>query len=417
MGARARARACHQVQHVNDTPSTPNDLGQPHIVSVFDDIDRDLVGGARGLISHFDYLNTSNRTEAAQVRALVDDLLTRYPIEHREDMRKRLRSIDDIGHLGAFFELAMHELLIRAGCRIVAVEPAVAGTKKVPDFLVETQTSARFYLEATLATGRSQADASAQKRLDQALKTIDAVPSPEFFLHLSTSGMPTAPITGKRLKAQLAGWLSALNYETVAAAWKANEAGVPVFEYREHGARFRISPVPRQRSRGITSSRAIGSRMLPGGLVQPQAPIRDAVVGKATRYGELDLPYIIAVNAMGDYADAESAIDALFRSPAVAFIDTGSRYEHRDTRAPDGAWMGRGGPVNTRVSAVLSTEKLTGWSVGQKRVRMLENPWAQKPLPPISLGVDVWHAESDSLQHESGATLREIFGLPQGWPE
>ena len=41
------------------------------------------------------------------------------------------------------------------------------GTNKSPDFLVEAPDGKRFYLEATIATGQSQATAGARKRLDE----------------------------------------------------------------------------------------------------------------------------------------------------------------------------------------------------------------------------------------------------------
>jgi len=47
------------------------------------------------------------------------------------------------------------------------------------------------------------------------------------------------------------------------------------------------------------------------------------------------------------------------------------RREEPATRDGDGAWWGCGGPVNKRVSAVLSTEGLTAWSLGQRSARLI----------------------------------------------
>jgi len=135
--------------------------------------------------------------------------------------------------------------------------------------------------------------------------------------------------------------------------------------------RFRIQPIPRRRSRGAAApSRAISGRMLAPLSIQPQEPIRNAVLAKTGRYGERDAPYIVAVNAMSDYADADSAVDALFGSPAVMVRSTPDGFEDRRGRSPDGAWIGPAGPVNRRVSAVFSTERLTPWNLGQRRARL-----------------------------------------------
>ena len=92
-------------------------------ISVFDHGPRELPGGADYVVSHFDYLNSSARAEAAKVRAVVERMFDRYPAQMQEGLRRRLRSVDNNTHLGAFFELTLHDLLLRSGSRVLAVEP------------------------------------------------------------------------------------------------------------------------------------------------------------------------------------------------------------------------------------------------------------------------------------------------------
>jgi hypothetical protein len=75
------------------------------------------------------------------------------------------------------------------------------------------------------------------------------------------------------------------------------------------------------------------------------------------------------------------------------------------------------GPTNTRVSAVLSTERLSPWSLGQRRARLILNPWAQRHIPRIQLRLDTLYVERDRLRCHVGSTFREIFALAEGWPE
>lgn len=385
---------------------------------VFDDGPRDLPGGADHLVSHFDYLNASDRVEAERVRSFIENLFECYPAASQEALRRRLHSIDNNSHLSAFFELALHDLLVRSGCRVLAVEPDLEDTPRSPDFLAETSAGERFYLEATLATGRSQADEGADRRLREALQAIDTVHSPDFFLDLHISGTPTAPVSGARLRRRLQRWLTSLDCEQVVGVWNGDGDSIPVFRYEQHNVRFRISPVPRQRSRGtIRRSRAIASRTLSPLSIQPQEPIRNSVVAKATRYGNLEAPYLVAVNAMSDYADSESAIDALFGTPGVSVRQTPDGFEERHTRDTDGAWRGPSGPVNTRVSAVISTERLTPWSLGQRRARLILNPWARNPLTSMPFSIDVVQVQNERLSNTPGQSLREVLELPEGWPE
>src|SRR4051794_6823694 len=106
------------------------------MVSAFDDIQRQGDEPASHLIGRFYYLNSSGREEAALVREKVDEFLNNYPAEHQATMIRGLRSRDDIRHRSSFFELALHELLLRQGHRVVEVEPELPGGRR-PDFLVE----------------------------------------------------------------------------------------------------------------------------------------------------------------------------------------------------------------------------------------------------------------------------------------
>jgi hypothetical protein len=390
------------------------------VLSIFDSGPRNLEGGAVELISQFDYLNASNRAEAERVRVLLDDFLSRYPAVKREVLRDRLRTIDDIAFEASAFELVLHELMIRNGNVVIAVEPSVAGSSKTPDFLMRARDGTEFYLEATLATGRSMAEVGAQKRLDQVFKTIQSVPSSDFFLSIFSSGMPAQPVSGKDLKRRLGEWLRTLSYDAISEVYeRGHEAAIPVFQFEEHGLRLRISPVPRLRSRGtIDPTRAIAGRMLDPLTIQPEIPIRKQITTKASRYGSLDRPYLIAVNALSIYSRGESALDALFGSPEV---ETGmmkdGQYFERDARSTDGAWGTPGNPRYTRVTAVISADNLTPWRLRQARSRLIYNPWAERSLLISPLDIDVWRPKDGNLFLTKGRTIAETLGLPQGWPE
>jgi hypothetical protein len=99
----------------------------------------------------------------------------------------------DDQHSSAFFELFLHHLVLARGCKVLAIEPKLDHTDESPDFLLETPKQERFYLEAAMATGRSNQETSAQVRLNTALSAIDEMPSPNHFLALTVDGTPSAP--------------------------------------------------------------------------------------------------------------------------------------------------------------------------------------------------------------------------------
>jgi hypothetical protein len=154
--------------------------------------------------------------------------------------------------------------------------------------------------------------------------------------------------------------------------------------------------------------------MLPGGVIHPAMAIKSAIEGKAGHYGEINLPLVIAVNALDEYAEIDDAIDALFGTTGVIVREG---REPQAIRNPDGAWRGPAGAIYTRSSAVLFVERLSAWSVGQRSLHLIVNPWSRNPIVDIPLGVEVREVIDDRLQTRAGQSLREIFDLPEGWPE
>jgi hypothetical protein len=130
----------------------------------------------------------------------------------------------------------------------------------------------------------------------------------------------------------------------------------------------------------------------------------------------LNLPYVVAVNALEEHADTDSAADALFGTEAVEIRRNQQGFHHRNIRNRDGVWYGRRGPTYTRVSAVISTERLS-WNLRQRRARLFLNPWARHPMPIIPIGIDINQVVDERLQLTQGNSIGEILGLPEAWPE
>jgi hypothetical protein len=387
------------------------DQADQESITAFDDIPREGQYPASHLIGQFDYLNASGRPEAAAVRGLIDAWIVDYPAAHRPDLIRRLRSRDDVSHRSALFELMLHALLLRQGFTIVEIEPQLPNGK-APDFLVEAPDGLRFYLEATLASGIDNVAAGADRRMREALQAIDDVRSPDFFLHLHTRGTPNQPIATARLRRAVQRFVDELDYDQAVVRAEAGQPPAPVWQHTEHGAHFTIQPVPKNIRR--REGRAIGGRMLPGGVILPEVAIKSAVEGKAGRYGNIGLPLVIAVNALEEFARVGDAVDALFGTTGVIVSQDGAA---RGMRNRDGAWRGPGGPVYTRSSAVLFVARFSAWSVGQRAMSLILNPWARSPIAGLPLGVEVQEVVDGRLETRPGQSLREIFGLPEGWPE
>jgi hypothetical protein len=375
---------------------------------LFDDIPRPDTDVPSQHETAFAYLNRSGRQEAVRVRQLVDKWLTRYPARDRDALIARLRSTIDDQHRSAFFELLVHEMLLACGHQILEIEPKLIHTSKSPDFLVQAKDGHRLYLECVLATGRSQHEVAAQARLNQALTAIGRISSPIHFLDLFVRGVPTAPISIKAMTKALRAWIAGLPDDDSAM-------DVTPFRHREHGATISLRAYRRRHPE--RAGPAIGAQFFPARQSTVKDDVRAALEKKAARYGALDQPYVIAVNALERFAREDAAIDALFGSQCVVLEQTTDGFTHRESRNPDGVWCGPSGPRHKGLSAVLSTEGSDPWNFAARRGRLIHNPWATAPVQCFDLGVDEIHPEEEHCRIVTGQSMGEIFDLPNGWPE
>jgi hypothetical protein len=380
-------------------------------MSIFDDIPRDDTGPRSLEEPLFAYTNRSGRAEAGRVRQKLDEWVEAYPKSVREQLIARLLSTSDDQHVSAAFELFLYHLLQARGCKIVSIEPKLGHTAKNPDFLVENAQQERFYMEAVMATGLSKHEVGARSRLNTALVAIDGVSSPRNFLDLKVTGTPSRPISVNKLKRELKSWIAALPADQTA------RQAAP-FLWDEHGVKIEVRAIPRSKPDG--NAPAIGMRRTPVTRIDPSREIRPALKKKATRYGKLEHPYLVALNALSAHHHEEAVTDALLGTPYVE-ISTGPDGKEivRHLRRPDGIWYGPpdGRPQNTRISGVLALMRIDPWNFASKTGLLIPNPWASKPLPKLELGTAELVLVDDAFERRNGKAMHELLNLPAAWPE
>ena len=100
--------------------------------------------------SHFQFFDRVSGPYWDQVRDLIADWFSRLRPDAQADVRGRLRSKDDRQSKGAFFELYLHECLLRMGYSVTC-HPELDGTSRRPDFLAEKD-GRSIYVEARSAS-------------------------------------------------------------------------------------------------------------------------------------------------------------------------------------------------------------------------------------------------------------------------
>ncbi|NSW52705.1 MAG: hypothetical protein HPY85_09395 [Anaerolineae bacterium] len=391
------------------------------MVMLFDDITRTRLDPARYSEPIYEYLNISGRKEAGRIRVLLSDWFSRYPHSEQIDLRNRFRSKDNFQHQGAFFELFLHELLLQFNCKI-KLHPTIQGTNKTPDFLVESQENHTFYLEATVVTGESTNQTAAHTREDIVYDAIDRwVDSPDYFLALTIHGYPKTPPRGRQIASFINKQIKDLNYDEILRAYdKKRFQSLPCWHFEHDGWKIEIQPIPKKATaRGKMGTRPIGTRMTGFYAADHGASIRDSVIDKGKRYGELNLPYIIAVNAIQS-VDTEDIMEALFgkETCTISSWENGNtETEPKMYRAQDGVWWGPNGIQFTRVSGVLLVTNLSAWNIAQSNTRLFHNPWALRPCDsPLSLLPQGKPVNGEVLLLD-GQEVKDIFSLPNFWPE
>jgi hypothetical protein len=96
------------------------------------------------------------------------------------------------------------------------------------------------------------------------------------------------------------------------------------------------------------------------GIIAQGGDLHAVLKRKASRYGALDLPLVVAVACSEDEAGLRKALDDL--------------------------WVGPRGPQRRILSAVLAFEPLDPWSFRDSRIRLIRHPSAEIPLPAVDLG-------------------------------
>ena len=386
---------------------------------LFNEMNRDFTGPKSYTESIFDYLNRSARLESKRIRNLLEQWIEGLSSEVQDELRARIRSRDDRQHLGAFYELYLHELLSKSGFS-VDFHPAVNNKKTHPDFRVLKDGKPLFYLEATLAA-LSDKDTSAKAREKQVYDAINRMKSPNFFIGVKVHGAPTTNPPGAKMRSFLENKLSNLDPDVVTKQLEQGDSEtLPSWNWRHNDWQITFSPIPKKpEARGKHGVRPIGLQIQDARWATPHIRIRESIRDKATKYGELDLPYIVAINVTDELGVDETDIsNALFGEEQITIIFRGNNViGQKPNRKPNGAWYGPSGLRNRRVSAVLIADNLSPWSIAKVTPILWHNPWTNRPLTLDTLLLpQLFSGENNQLEKRKGKNGRELLGLDPNWP-
>lgn len=361
----------------------------------------------------FTYTNRSGRAPIERFRVALERWFSRYPTEHSDELRQRVRARNNELHRAAVFELVLHEMLLSAGLRC-EVHPGVPGSDRRPDFGVLSQDGELLtYIEAVRASGVSADAMAAEKRIEEVYRVLDGITSPDFFVGLRLNGWPRSSPRAREMREFLVARLSQTSHADVSSLWDQGMETVPHWHYVHDGWDVGFFPMPkRDEHRGEPGIRPLGMFFQDAHSIDPVSEIRAALRRKSGRYGHLGAPFVIAVNAAGMAADTDAAMKALFGTFAFRFPVNHGPSSGTWFREPNGFWFAGTSARNTRVSAVLHVDYTHPTAVASASVTLIENPWAV--FPPVKLPkIPRYEVRSGSQEFHKvgGLPMFELLGV------
>lgn len=315
----------------------------------------------------YHFYDGSAKENFVRVRERMNDWFFRYPSDHQAQLKSDFKAQFD----SAYFELFIHELFLKQGFRM---EPHVSldTSTKTPDFLA-VKKGLEIYIEAKVATDLTEAEVAIRDRQDTLLDSINEIPCKDFWLSINRLEFKTnrSPKISA-IKAHIQKSFHDLREELKNVEGLQNNPDfIRNYSYSDDCLDLEYALYP--------------STVEPEPLIVSQPPvafwggsdesIRKAVSNKARRYGLLDKPFIVCINATSyKYTTARDAFNAIFGNHWVT-KDGIEVIPHSDV---NGIFNNKT-PKFTTVSAVFIT-RTSPHNAHRTEHWLLENPSARNSI-------------------------------------
>lgn len=333
--------------------------------------------------------------EAARDR--LELWFSHLPDKERALTRQAMSQGSDDQFDACFFELFLHELLLVSGCK-PELHPPLAGRKKAPDFSVRSAGGSEFLMEATVVTDKPNDERSKEKLQGQILDMLDSLPSPHMSFAIGELAVKSAQPPSLRNMREF------VMKQIAAAPDDAASLQDAIWKYEDARVKLEIRPIPHNQ-KTWNSNVGIGpAKSRWGG---PEAAIAAKLRKKATRYGKLQKPFVVAVNVVSEWTNNLTCVTrTLLGVPEEILLRAEGTSAYRRHLESESFWYKNRAPQHRTVSAVLAT-RMFPWSVLRAPLRLYHNPHARYPLPDDALPVE---QIIPALLTEGGSNLQEMLG-------
>ena len=384
---------------------------------LFSNGSRNYAGPKQYAEPSYHYLNRSARREAEIIRSEIEKWFSHYPKSGRSELLGRFTSPIDLQHTAAAFELYLHELFLKLNYSI-AVHPETLSAKATrPDFLLEDTNGSRLYVEAVQGTDISLEEQNAQARLNVVFDAINKMHIKDWFLGISTKNYPETSPSTQKLRQQIKTWLENLDPDvTIETVKREGRDAFPKFEYVDGVWKLEFTAFPRRSKKRSEPHPALGAFFGEARWLSTWQVVRDRLLEKSSRYGVLDAPLVVAVNAAVFHLDKIDVMQALFGEERYLIRPDDPHHEPEMQRARNGFWWGPKGPKNTDIPGVMIGANLNPWTYGAHTLICYQNPWTNRDMNGPIMTLSRRAPIGGQMDLVAGRHPKEILGLPSGYP-
>lgn len=277
-------------------------------------------------------------------------------MEPDKDFIGRFKSLDNDQHRSAFLELYLHAFLRLQGYQVEIHKKAGDNSRKLPDFQAK-KGELCIYIECTHSINPLEEKPGALARVNNILDVIEEIPLPEHLLSVNIETVGPNSLAKEHLVDFIKQFID-----------KRPESiyDNPKWVYSKDDWKIEFGVISTTKPTPLT----IGSLMVGGfGFTNSIPHLNRALINKrASKYGNLQDPYIIAVNSHDVVLLDEDIGRALYGFDFNGKISVNSFFNNE------------GKPQNTRVSGVYIIKNLVHFNMDSVEITFWHNPWAINPL-------------------------------------
>lgn len=380
--------------------------------SLFDEIQRTFLGPSNQNENEYDYYNRSARKDITIIRTKLDEWYNLIPDSEKKELKSRIKKkFEDV-----FYELFLYNLFINLNFQIT-IHPKVPNSNNKPDFLIK-KGKLEIYVEAKISKGKSEKEEAEERMKNQFYDAINKIKTESFILQIKDIQF----VSGKQPKTkniifEIESKLQILDPDFIEKCIKVNDFN-HFIEYNDSDIHVILSPIPIPKDkRGKSDRRPVGIYPIEVFYGGGEESIRESINRKAKRYGELDRPFIICVNALNIKTNSRDDVDsAIWGTLAFPINNNLKGLTTKSGHMPDGVFFDKNGPRRKHLSAVL-INKVFPFNIPTSQYWLYENPFSNYKIDFDDLGLKYNYIKDNYVENTDGDDLHSIFRMKKNWLE